>query len=151
MPNLILRVTTNDEPLLGHDLPFQPSLPHCPLRKGHGFSGDRCRHVQQAGRPGGINPHNRVPVLVERDLVLFEPNIINEYIDERFPHPQLMPADPIMRARARQLLVGMEREIFSFMEVIEKNSKTADKARQEIRARLTEIIPIFNKQKVHAG
>ena len=47
-----------------------------------------------------INPHNRVPVLVERDLVLFEPNIINEYIDERFPHPQLMPADPIMRARA---------------------------------------------------
>jgi RNA polymerase-associated protein len=46
-----------------------------------------------------INPHNRVPVLVERDLVLFEPNIINEYIDERFPHPQLMPADPIMRAR----------------------------------------------------
>jgi glutathione S-transferase len=61
-----------------------------------------------------------VPVLVERDLVLFEPNIINEYIDERFPHPQLMPADPIMRARARQLLVGMEREIFSFMELIEK-------------------------------
>jgi glutaredoxin len=45
-----------------------------------------------------INPYNRVPVLVERDLILYEPNIINEYIDERFPHPQLMPADPIMRA-----------------------------------------------------
>ena len=74
-----------------------------------------------------INPHNRVPVLVERDLVLFEPNIINEYIDERFPHPQLMPADPIMRARARQLLIGMEREIFSHMEVLEKNSKAAAK------------------------
>ncbi len=72
-----------------------------------------------------VNPHSRVPVLVERDLVLFEPNIINEYIDERFPHPQLMPADPIMRARARQLLVGMEREIFSFMEVIEKTSCSA--------------------------
>ena len=85
-----------------------------------------------------VNPHNRVPVLVERDLVLFEPNIINEYIDERFPHPRLMPADPIMRARARQLLVGMEREIFSHMEVIEKNGKTADKARQEIRARKAE-------------
>ncbi len=98
-----------------------------------------------------INPHNRVPVLVERDLVLFEPNIINEYIDERFPHPQLMPADPIMRARARQLLVGMEREIFSFMEVIEKHGKTADKAREEIKARLTEIIPIFNKQKFMLG
>lgn len=99
-----------------------------------------------------INPHNRVPVLVERDLVLFEPNIINEYIDERFPHPQLMPADPIMRARARQLLIGMEREIFSHIEPIEKNTKgAADKARQEIRARLTEIVPIFSKQKYMLG
>lgn len=99
-----------------------------------------------------INPHNRVPVLVERDLVLFEPNIINEYIDERFPHPQLMPADPIMRARARQLLIGMEREIFSHIEPIEKNQRgAADKARQEIRARLTEIVPIFSKQKFMLG
>src|SRR5689334_24473863 len=46
-----------------------------------------------------INPYNRTPVLVERDLVLHESNIINEYIDERFPHPQLMPADPVARAR----------------------------------------------------
>ena len=46
-----------------------------------------------------INPYNQVPVLVERDLVLSEANIINEYIDERFPHPQLMPPDPVMRAR----------------------------------------------------
>ena len=98
-----------------------------------------------------INPYNRVPVLVERDLILYEPNIINEYIDERFPHPQLMPADPIMRARARQLLVGMEREIFSFMEAIEKNAKTADKARQVIRERLIELAPIFTKQKHMLG
>ena len=82
----------------------------------------------KADEMAAVNPHGRVPVLAERDLVLFEPNIINEYIDERFPHPQLMPADPIMRARARQLLIGMEREIFSHMEVIEKNGKTADKA-----------------------
>ncbi|HOI53274.1 MAG TPA: glutathione S-transferase N-terminal domain-containing protein, partial [Azonexus sp.] len=77
----------------------------------------------KADEMAAINPHGRVPVLAERDLVLFEPNIINEYIDERFPHPQLMPADPIMRARARQLLIGMEREIFSHMEIIEKNAK----------------------------
>ncbi|MDP2108754.1 MAG: glutathione S-transferase N-terminal domain-containing protein, partial [Rhodocyclaceae bacterium] len=50
-----------------------------------------------------INPYNRVPVLVDRDLVLYESNIINEYIDERFPHPQLMPPDPQTRAKARQL------------------------------------------------
>src|SRR5256885_1828949 len=48
-----------------------------------------------------MNPYNRTPVLVERDLILYESNIINEYIDDRFPHPQLMPADPVMRARAR--------------------------------------------------
>ena len=47
-----------------------------------------------------MNPYNQVPVLVERDLILYESNIINEYIDDRFPHPQLMPADPVMRARA---------------------------------------------------
>ena len=75
-----------------------------------------------------VNPYGRVPVLVERDLILYEPNIINEYIDERFPHPQLMPADPIMRARARQLLITMEREVFAHIEALEKNLKTADKA-----------------------
>lgn len=98
-----------------------------------------------------INPYNRVPVLVERDLILYEPNIINEYIDERFPHPQLMPADPIMRAKARQLLSGMEREIFAHIEALEKNAKTADKARQAIRERLIELAPIFTKQKHMLG
>jgi RNA polymerase-associated protein len=97
-----------------------------------------------------INPHGRVPVLVERDLILYEPNIINEYIDERFPHPQLMPPDPIMRARARQLLVTMEREVFVHVEALEKNLK-ADKARQAIRDRLTEMAPIFVKQKYMLG
>ena len=99
-----------------------------------------------------INPYGRVPVLVERDLILYEPNIINEYIDERFPHPQLMPADPIMRARARQLLVTMEREIFAHIEPLEKGTKAnADKARQVIRERLTEMAPIFAKQKHMLG
>src|SRR5512145_2722827 len=58
-----------------------------------------------------MNPYNRLPVLVERDLILYESNIINEYIDERFPHPQLMPADPVMRARARLMLFNMEVEL----------------------------------------
>lgn len=98
-----------------------------------------------------MNPYNQTPVLVERDLVLHESNIINEYIDERFPHPQLMPGDPVMRAKARQLLSGMEREIFVHIEAIEKNSKTADKARQTIRERLIELAPIFTKQKHMLG
>jgi RNA polymerase-associated protein len=98
-----------------------------------------------------INPYGRVPVLVERDLILYEPNIINEYIDERFPHPQLMPADPIMRARARQLLITMEREVFAYIEPLEKNGKTAERARQQIRDRLTEMSPVFVKQKHMLG
>ena len=98
-----------------------------------------------------INPYNRVPVLVERDLILYEPNIINEYIDERFPHPQLMPADPIMRARARQLLMTMEREIFAYIDPLEKNAKTADKSRQQIREQLTQMAPVFVKQKHMLG
>ena len=59
-----------------------------------------------------ISPYGRVPVLIERDLVLYESNIINEYIDDRFPHPQLMPAEPVMRARARLLLHRFEQELF---------------------------------------
>jgi len=98
-----------------------------------------------------INPYGRVPVLVERDLILYEPNIINEYIDERFPHPQLMPADPIMRARARQLLITMEREVFSYIEALEKNSKAAERSRVQIRDRLTEMAPVFVKQKHMLG
>ena len=58
-----------------------------------------------------MNPYNEVPVLVERDLVLYESNIINEYIDERFPHPQLMPADPVMRGRGRLVLHRLEKEL----------------------------------------
>lgn len=94
-----------------------------------------------------INPHGRVPVLVDRDLILFDSNIINEYIDERFPHPQMMPPDPQMRAKARQLLLTMERELFSYIEPIEKNLKAADKARAHIRDNLAALTPIFTKQK----
>ena len=70
-----------------------------------------------------INPYNRTPVLVERDLVLYESNIINEYIDERFPHPQLMPADPVARARARLFLHQVEKDIFSYVEPREKGTE----------------------------
>jgi RNA polymerase-associated protein len=94
-----------------------------------------------------INPYNHVPVLVDRDLVLYDSNIINEYIDERFPHPQLMPPDPQTRAKARQLLFTMESELFSHVPTLEKNLKTADKSRAHIRDRLMDLSGMFNKQK----
>jgi RNA polymerase-associated protein len=98
-----------------------------------------------------INPYNRVPVLVDRDLVLHEANIINEYIDERFPHPQLMPPDPIMRARARQLLFTFEQELFADIELLEKNQKGADKVRANIRDQLTQLAPMFANQTFMLG
>lgn len=99
-----------------------------------------------------MNPYNRTPVLVERDLILYESNIINEYIDDRFPHPQLMPADPVMRARARLFLFRFENELFLHIEALEKgNQKTTDKARQMVRDSLTQIAPVFTKQKFMLG
>src|SRR3989449_5755675 len=77
-----------------------------------------------------MNPYNRLPVLVERDLILYESNIINEYIDERFPHPQLMPADPVMGARAPLALFHMEGELFSQSESLEpEKEKEGQRAR----------------------
>jgi RNA polymerase-associated protein len=99
-----------------------------------------------------INPYNKVPALVERDLVLYEANIINEYIDERFPHPQLMPADPVMRARARLFLHRFENELFCHIDAIEHGvQKAADKARHTIRDNLTQISVVFVKQKYMLG
>jgi len=99
-----------------------------------------------------LNPYGAVPVLVERDLVLSEANIINEYIDERFPHPQLMPADPVMRARARLFLYSFEQDLFSHISDLESaNEEIANKARKTVRDNLTQIVPIFSKQNYLLG
>ena len=100
-----------------------------------------------------MNPYGQVPILVERELVLYESNIINEYIDERFPHPQLMPADPVMRARARLFLFNFERELFLHVQTLENsnNQKAIEKARVQIRDRLTQLAPILLKSKYMLG
>jgi RNA polymerase-associated protein len=84
-----------------------------------------------------LSPHNSVPVLVERDLVLTDANIINEYIDERFPHPQLMPADPVMRARARLFLSDFEKQLFVHIPALESTDESAKEiARKHVRDHL---------------
>ncbi|WP_037586282.1 glutathione S-transferase N-terminal domain-containing protein [Stenoxybacter acetivorans] len=101
-----------------------------------------------------MNPYNQVPVLVERDLILHESNIINEYIDERFPHPQLMPGDPVMRGRGRLVLFRLEKELFSHVQVLESqdsSSKEKTKAREFISQGLTLIAPGFVKNKYIMG
>jgi len=94
-----------------------------------------------------LSPYSNAPVLVERDLVLTDANIINEYIDERFPHPQLMPPDPVMRARARLFLKDFENELFVHMhdmDSTDQSKKTA--ARKTITETLIKLTPILTKQ-----
>ncbi len=103
-----------------------------------------------------MNPYGTVPILVERDLILYESNIINEYIDERFPHPQLMPADPIMRARARLFLHNFEKEIFIYVSILEDRAKRGDeailnRARTTIRDRLSQIASLMAKNRYIMG
>lgn len=116
------------------------------------------RDVDLFNKPEDIsvmNPYAQVPILVERDLIIYESNIINEYIDERFPHPQLMPADPVQRGRVRLFLFNLEKEIFSQVSVLEnrssKNEKAQEKARLVIRDRLTQLAPVFMKNKYWLG
>jgi RNA polymerase-associated protein len=105
---------------------------------------------------GVMNPYAQVPILVERDLILYESNIINEYIDERFPHPQLMPGDPVDRARVRLFLLNFEKELFIHVAALENralrnNEKALEKARAGIRDRLTQMSPVFIKNKYILG
>ena len=99
-----------------------------------------------------MNPYNRTPVLVERDLILYESNIINEYIDDRFPHPQLMPADPISKSRARLFLFRFENEIFSNIDFLEKGTdKQNSNAKITVRDSLLQIAPVFTNQNYILG
>lgn len=68
-----------------------------------------------------LNPYNSVPTLVDRELVIYEPRIIMEYLDERFPHPPLMPVDPVARARFRLALYRIERDWFTLVDEIEQS------------------------------
>ena len=94
-----------------------------------------------------LSPYSDYPVLVERDLILTDANIINEYIDERFPHPQLMPPDPVMRARARLFLKDFESQLFINMPDLEsQDSEVTESARKKVTDILMQISPILGKQ-----
>jgi RNA polymerase-associated protein len=141
----------------GTTCPFSQRCRFVLFEKGMDFE---IRDVDLFNKPEDIsimNPYGQVPILVERDLILYESNIINEYIDERFPHPQLMPADPVQRARARLFLFNFERELFGQVQVLEKrehskdSAKLMEKARAQVRDRLTQLAPIFLKNKHMLG
>ncbi|HJD45121.1 MAG TPA: glutathione S-transferase N-terminal domain-containing protein [Candidatus Paenalcaligenes intestinipullorum] len=139
----------------GTTCPFSQRCRFVLFEKGMDFE---IRDIDLYNKPEDIsvmNPYGQVPILVERELVLYESNIINEYIDERFPHPQLMPADPTMRARTRLFLYNFERELFSHVSVLEDrrntDTKAQDKARTQIRDHLSQLAPLLTKNKFLLG
>ena len=139
----------------GTTCPFSQRCRFVLFEKGMDFE---IRDIDLYNKPEDIatmNPYGQVPILVERDLILYESNIINEYIDERFPHPQLMPADPVMRARKLLFLFNFERELFEHVRTLEDrtstDTKTQDIARHSIRDRLAQLAPILVKNKFMLG
>jgi len=79
-----------------------------------------------------LNPYGTVPTLVDRDLVLYDTDIIAEYLDERFPHPPLMPVDPVSRAKARIVLFRIEKDWYSHLK--DMDSGDPEKVQSACRA-----------------
>lgn len=140
----------------GTTCPFSQRCRLVLFEKGMDFE---IREIDLFNKPEDIsimNPYGQVPILVERDLILYESNIINEYIDERFPHPQLMPADPMMRARTRLLLFNFEKELFIHVHTLENlrgkvSDKVMENAKKEISDRLITLVPLLEQNKYMLG
>ncbi len=91
-----------------------------------------------------LNPYNSVPTLVDRDLVLYDARVIMEYLDERFPHPPLMPVDPVSRARARLALYHIERDWYGLLpDLSSGDSKKQESARKILRESMLSSVEIF--------
>ena len=91
------------------------------------------------------NPYGSIPTLVDRDLVLYQAPIIMEYLDERFPHPPLMPVYPVARGRTRLMMHRIYCDWYSLLDKITLNDSTKDKAEllQELKESIMSVIPVF--------
>ena len=92
-----------------------------------------------------LNPYHTVPTLVDRDLVLYDSRVIIEYLDERFPHPPLMPVDPVTRAQFRLALFRIETDWYELAEQfdMEGDRKMATKSRKMLRESILQSIELF--------
>ena len=92
-----------------------------------------------------LNPYHSVPTLVDRDLVLYDSRVIIEYLDERFPHPPLMPVDPVTRAQFRLALYRIERDWYTLVQQIEAepDKKNALKLKKILRDTILQSTELF--------
>lgn len=93
-----------------------------------------------------LNPYGTLPTLVDRDLVLFNSRIIMEYLDERFPHPPLMPVYPVARGKSRLLMMRIEQDWYPTLLKAEKaEGEERDNALKQLKEEMLAIAPIFNQ------
>lgn len=92
-----------------------------------------------------LNPYNSLPTLVDRDLVLYESKVMMEYLDERFPHPPLLPVYPVARAESRLLIHRIEKDWCSLVDAIQntRSDNVVKKSTKELREGILAISPIF--------
>ncbi len=91
-----------------------------------------------------LNPYSSVPTLVDRELALYNANIVMEYLDERFPHPPLMPVYPVARGNSRLMMYRIERNWYSLAAKIVKGTlDEADRARRQLREEILALAPVF--------
>ncbi|WP_426689045.1 glutathione S-transferase N-terminal domain-containing protein [Rhodanobacter ginsengiterrae] len=94
-----------------------------------------------------LNPYASTPTLVDRDLTLFDTSVVCEYLDERYPHPPLMPIDPQSRARLRVAAVRIEKDWLTEVDIIRAGGRPVDAARKRLREHLLASVPLFKAAK----
>lgn len=95
-----------------------------------------------------LNPYHSVPTLVDRDLVLYAASVVSEYLDERYPHPPLMPVDPLSRARLRLAMLHVELDWVPYVQAIQNGSKVqAEAGRKRLKEELLKALPLFKAAK----
>ncbi|WP_028302222.1 glutathione S-transferase N-terminal domain-containing protein [Oceanospirillum beijerinckii] len=106
-----------------------------------------CTEGNKPSELADINPYNSLPTLVDRDLVLYESNVMMEYLDERFPHPPLLPVYPVARAQSRLWMHRIQREWCTHVDIITaaKDEVLVEEARKNLRESLVGISPIFEE------
>ncbi len=91
-----------------------------------------------------LNPYGTLPTLVDRELVLYDSRIVCEYIDERFPHPPLLPVDPVSRATTRLYMFRVENDWYPLVDtILTAGGKAATKARKELKDGLVAVAPVL--------
>lgn len=91
-----------------------------------------------------LNPYHTVPTLIDRDLTLYDSRVIIEYLDERFPHPPLMPVDPVTRAQFRLALFRIESDWYSLAEEADgPDGKLSSKSKKMLRESILQSAELF--------